>query len=130
VTGTTDTTFGTTSRAIGVVPSGRRLGSLALTAGVLVAAGWAATLLPDAPNDGAPLQATRIGLVVVWGLVGGALAVRRRHEPLGLLVLAGTLVGAAAVASAGALQAGRGGTGRGGAGPGPGAGGRTPPSLD
>jgi hypothetical protein len=110
VTTTMDVPLATTSTGVGVAPSGRRFASLALTAAVLVAAVWAATFLPDAPNDDAPLQAIRIGLVVVWGLVGGALAVRRAHEPLGLLVLAGTLVGAAATVAAGALQAGRGGT--------------------
>jgi signal transduction histidine kinase len=109
VTTAMDVPLTAASTGVGVAPSGRRFASLALTAAVLVAAGWAATYLPDIPDDDVPLQAIRIGLVVAWGLVGGALAVRRPLEPLGLLVLAGTLVGAAATVAAGALQAGRGG---------------------
>jgi signal transduction histidine kinase len=110
VTTTMDVPLTTTSTGVGVAPSGRRLASLALTAAVLVAAGWAATFLSDVPADDVPLQAIRIVLVAVWGLVGGALAVRRQREPLGVLVLAGTLVGASAVVASAALAAGRGGT--------------------
>jgi signal transduction histidine kinase len=110
VTTTMDIPLASTSTGVGVAPSGRRLTSLALTAAVLVAATWAATFLPDVPADDVPLQAIRIGLVTVWGLVGGALAVRRPHEPLGVLVLAGTLVGASAVVASAALGAGTGGT--------------------
>jgi signal transduction histidine kinase len=110
VTTTMDVPLATTSSGIGVAPSGRRLASLALTAAVLAAAGWAATFLSDLPADDVPLEAIRIGLVTVWGLVGGALAVRRPREPLGLLVLAGTLVGGSAVVASAALRAGHGGT--------------------
>jgi signal transduction histidine kinase len=95
--------------SVGVASSRRRLGALALTAAVLGAAGWAATFLADTSSDDVALQAIRIGLVVVWGLVGGALALRRPHEPLGLLVLAGSLVGGAATLATAALQAGHGG---------------------
>jgi signal transduction histidine kinase len=105
-----DVPLTTTSTGVGVAPSGRRLASLALTAAVLLAAGWAATFLPETPSDDVPLQIIRIGLVAVWGLVGGALALRRPREPLGLLVLAGTLVGAAAVVASAALRAGHGDT--------------------
>jgi signal transduction histidine kinase len=105
-----DVPLTTTSTGVGVAPSGRRLASLALTAAVLLAAGWAATFLPDTPSDDVPLQIIRIGLVAVWGLVGGALALRRPREPLGLLVLAGTLVDAAAVVASAALRAGHGDT--------------------
>jgi signal transduction histidine kinase len=110
VTTTTDVPLVTTPSGVGVAPSGRRPASLALTAAVLGAAAWAATFLADVPNDAVPLQAIRIGLVAVWGLVGGALAVRRPREPLGLLVLAGALVGASAVVASAALLAGHGGT--------------------
>jgi signal transduction histidine kinase len=110
VTTTMDVPFDTTSPGVGVAPGGWRVASLALTAAVLVAGGWAATYLPDVPADEVPLQAIRIGLVAVWGLVGGALAVRRPREPLGLLVLAGALVGASAVVTSAALRAGHGGT--------------------
>jgi signal transduction histidine kinase len=105
-----DVPLTTTSTGVGVAPSGRRLASLALTAAVLLAAGWAATFLPETPSDDVPLQIIRIGLVAVWGLVGGALALRRPREPLGLLVLAGTLVDAAAVVASAALRAGHGDT--------------------
>ena len=110
MTTTMDVPLASTSAGVGVAPAGRRLTSLALTAAVLVAAGWAATFLSDVPADDVPLQAIRIGLVAVWGLVGGALAVRRPREPLGVLVLAATLVGASAVVASAALEAGRGGT--------------------
>ena len=110
MTTTMDTPLARTSTVVGIAPSGRRLVSLALTAAVLVAASWAATFLSGIPADDVPLQAIRIGLVAVWGLVGGALAVRRPHEPLGLLLLAGTLVGASAVVASAALRAGHGGT--------------------
>ncbi|MGH9110704.1 MAG: hypothetical protein ACRDZN_00120, partial [Acidimicrobiales bacterium] len=96
--------------SVGVAPSGRRLVSLALTAVVLVAASWAATYVPDVPSDDVPLQVIRIGLVAMWGLVGAALALRRPHERTGLLVLAGTLVGAVAVVSSAALAADEGGS--------------------
>jgi signal transduction histidine kinase len=91
---------------------GRRVATLSLAAAVAAACAWAATSLADAygNGDGTWLQAIRIGLVAVWGLVGLALAVRRPHEPLGLVVLAGTLVGAMAVATAGALAAQAGGS--------------------
>ena len=88
----------------------RRLATLALAAAVAAACGWAVTLLADADGSGTRLQAIRIGLVAVWGLVGAALASRRPDEPLGLVVLAGTLVGAAAVVAAGALMVEPGGT--------------------
>jgi signal transduction histidine kinase len=104
-----DVPLTTTSAAAGVAPSGRRLAALSLTAVVLVAAGWGATFLSDVPADDVPLHAIRIGLVALWGLVGGALALRRPHEPLGLLVLAATLVGASAVVASAALRAGHGG---------------------
>jgi signal transduction histidine kinase len=91
--------------------SWRRLAALALAAAVLAAAGWAVTFLADTPSDGVPLQVIRIGLFAVWGLVGGALAVRRPDEPLGLLVLVGSLVGGAATVASAALQAGHGGDG-------------------
>jgi signal transduction histidine kinase len=110
VTTTMDVPLATTSTGVGVAPSGRRLTSLALTAAILGAAAWGATFLTDVPADDVPLQAIRIGLVAVWGLVGGALAVRRPHEPLGLLVLAGALVGGSAVVASAALLAGHGGT--------------------
>ncbi|MGH9290926.1 MAG: hypothetical protein ACRD0V_21965, partial [Acidimicrobiales bacterium] len=110
MTTTMDVPLATVSTGVGVARSGRRLFALVVTAAILVAAGWAAMFLPDTPSDDVPLQAIRIGLVAVWGLVGGALALRRPHEPLGLLVLAGTLVGAAAVLASAALQAGPGGT--------------------
>jgi signal transduction histidine kinase len=110
VTTTMDIPFATTSTGVGVARSGRRVYALALTAAVLGAAGWAAMFLPDTPSDDVPLQAIRIGLVAVWGLVGGALALRRPREPLGLLVLAGTVIGAAAVVASAALRAGQGGT--------------------
>jgi signal transduction histidine kinase len=86
--------------------------TLSLAVAVAAACAWAATSLADAHGNGDDtwFQAIRIGLVAVWGLVGVALAVRRPHEPLGLVVLAGTLVGAAAVATAGALAAEAGGT--------------------
>ncbi len=95
--------------SVGVASSWRRLASLALTAAVLGAAGWAATFLADTSSNDVPLQVIRLGLVAVWGLVGGALAARRPHEPLGLLVLAGSLVGGAATVASAALQAGHGG---------------------
>ena len=102
------------SKAILASPSpGRRVVALVLAAAVAVACGWAATSLADAHGDGdgtARLQAVRIVLVAVWGLVGVALSLRRPQEPLGLIVLAGTLVGAVAVATAGALVAEPGGT--------------------
>jgi signal transduction histidine kinase len=110
VTTTVDVPFATTPAGVGVAGSGRRLASLALTAAVLAAAAWAATFLADIPSDDVPLQAIRIGLVAVWGLVGGAVAVRRPLEPLGLLVLAGTFIGASAVVASAALLAGHGGT--------------------
>jgi signal transduction histidine kinase len=110
VTTTMDVPRVTTPPGVGVAPSGRRPTPLALTAAVLGAAAWAATFLADVPADDVPLQAIRIGLVAVWGLVGGALAVRRPREPLGLVVLAGTLVGASAVVASAALLAGHGGT--------------------
>jgi signal transduction histidine kinase len=110
VTTTMDVPLVTTPPGVGVAPSGRRLAPLALTAAVLGAAAWATTFLADVPADDVPLQAIRIGLVAVWGLVGGALAVRRPREPLGLLVLAGTLVGASAVVASAALLAAHGGT--------------------
>ncbi|HZA74811.1 MAG TPA: histidine kinase [Acidimicrobiales bacterium] len=110
MTTTMDVPLAASSTGVGVAPSGRRLASLAMTGAVLVAAGWAATYLSDVPSDDVPLQAIRIGLVAVWGLVGGALAVRRPREPLGLLVLAGTLVGGSAVVASAALRAGHGGT--------------------
>jgi signal transduction histidine kinase len=94
---------------VGGASSWRRLASLALTAAVLTSAAWAATFLADTPRDDVPLQVIRIGLVAVWGLVGGALAARRRDEPLGLLVLLGSLVGGAATVASAALQAGHGG---------------------
>jgi signal transduction histidine kinase len=93
-----------------VTSSGRRVATLGLTVGVVVAAAWAATFVPDVPADDAHLYAIRIGLVAAWGLVGGALARRRPHEPLGLLILAGAVVGAAAVVASAALAAGEGGT--------------------
>jgi signal transduction histidine kinase len=110
VTTTMDAPLAATTTGIGEASSGRRLAALSLTTLALIAAVWAATFLPDVPTDDVPLQAIRIGLVAVWGVVGGALALRRPHEPLGLLVLAGTLVGAAAVVASAALVAGRGGT--------------------
>jgi signal transduction histidine kinase len=105
-----DAPLATTSTGVGLAGFGRRVASLALTAAVLVVAGWAATFLPDVPADDVPPQAIRIGLVAVWGLAGGALAVRRPHEPLGLVVLAGTLAGVSAVVASAALRAGHGGT--------------------
>jgi signal transduction histidine kinase len=110
VTTTLDAPLTTTPTALAVAPSARRLGALSLTAVVLVAAGSAVTFLFDVPADNVVLHATRIGLVALWGLVGGALAVRRPREPLGLLVLAGTLVGASAVVASAALEGGHGGT--------------------
>jgi signal transduction histidine kinase len=92
---------------------GRRVVALVLAVAVAAACGWAATSLADAHGDGqgtARLQAIRIVLVAVWGLVGVALSLRRPQEPLGLIVLAGTLVGAVAVATSGALVAEPGGT--------------------
>ena len=90
---------------------GRRVAMLLLAVAIVAACGWAVTSLADAHDgDGARLHAIRIGLVAVWGLVGVALGFRRPQEPLGLVVLAGTLVGAAAVAAAGALLAKTGGT--------------------
>jgi signal transduction histidine kinase len=109
VTTTMDVPIATTSTAVAVAPAGRRRAALSLTAVVLVAAGWAATFLFDVPADELPLHAIRIGLVALWGLVGGALAVRRPREPLGLLVLAGTLVGASAAVASAAVEAGHGG---------------------
>src|SRR5919106_4139510 len=106
-----DVPLAASSTGVGVAPSGRRLASLAMTGAVLVAAGWAATYLSDVPSDDVPLQAIRIGLVAVWGLVGGALAVRRPREPLGLLVLAGTLVGGSGLGAAPPLPAGPRGAG-------------------
>jgi signal transduction histidine kinase len=91
---------------------GRRVTALVLAGAVAAACGWAATSLAGShgDGDGARLQAIRIGLVVVWGLVGVALSLLRPQEPLGLIVLAGTLVGAVTVATAGALVAEPGGT--------------------
>ena len=76
--------------------------ALAVTAGVV----WASVLLVDAhaaPGD-TRLQALRIGLLAGWGVVGVALSLRRPDETLGLVVLAGTVVGAAAVVGTGALM--------------------------
>jgi signal transduction histidine kinase len=100
----------TPAAGIEVAPSGRRLAALSLTAAVLAVAGWAATYLFAVPTGDVPLLAIRVGLVAVWGVVGGALVVRRPQEPLGLLVLAGTFVGAAAVVASAALAADDGGT--------------------
>jgi signal transduction histidine kinase len=69
-------------------------------AAVLGACAWAAVLANaagDAPTGDRWLEALRIGLVVVWGVVGAAVALRRPQESLGLLMLGGTAVGAAAV---------------------------------
>jgi signal transduction histidine kinase len=102
----------TPSAALTSPSPGRRVSTLSLAVAVTAACAWAATSLADGngSGDGTWLQAIRIGLVAVWGLVGMALAVRRPHEPLGLVVLAGTLVGAIAVATAGALVAEPGGS--------------------
>jgi signal transduction histidine kinase len=100
----------TPAAGIGVAPSGRRLAALSFMVAVLAVAGWTATYLFDVPTGDVPLLVIRVGLVAVWGAVGGALAVRRPQEPLGLLVLAGTLVGAAAVVASAALAADHGGT--------------------
>ncbi|MGH9243302.1 MAG: histidine kinase [Acidimicrobiales bacterium] len=86
----------------------RRSAAIALPFMVLAAAVWAAMLLADvdggAGENDTRLQAIRIGLVVVWGLVGGALALRRPDGPLGLVVLGGAGAGAAAVVAGGALM--------------------------
>jgi signal transduction histidine kinase len=91
---------------------GRRVATLVLAVAVAATCAWAVTSLADAHGEGdsARLQAIRIGLVAVWGMVGVALASRRPQEPLGLVVLAGTLVGGAGVATAGALVVEPGGT--------------------
>jgi signal transduction histidine kinase len=109
VTTTMGAPLATTSTGVDVAAPGRRLASVALTTAVLGAAAWTAMLLPDVPADDLPLQAIRAGLVGVWGLVGCALALQRPHEPLGLVVLIATLVGASAVVASAALEAGHGG---------------------
>jgi signal transduction histidine kinase len=111
VTTTIEAPTTTAAGAVLAPPSSRRrVAALSLAVAVAVACGWAATLLAGEDGDWARLQAIRIGLVAVWGLVAVALAFRRPQEPLGLVVLAGTLVGAAAVATEAAVVAGRGGT--------------------
>jgi signal transduction histidine kinase len=96
---------------------GRRLLTFGLAAVVFGACAWAAELVAgaagDASTDDRRLAALRIGLVVAWGLVGTALALRRPREALGPLVLVGTAVAAAALVADGVLlgEAGSGASG-------------------
>ena len=60
-------------------------------------------LAQDAGDASAAVQTVRVGLILAWVIAGVAVSVRRPHEPLGPLVLAGTVLGGAAAASAAAL---------------------------
>ncbi|MGI9032581.1 MAG: GAF domain-containing sensor histidine kinase [Acidimicrobiales bacterium] len=52
-----------------------------------------------------PAQVLRAALVGAWAVAGAVITVRRRHEPLGPLVVAGSLVAAVADLAAAALRA-------------------------
>jgi signal transduction histidine kinase len=88
---------------------GRRLLVSGLAAVVLVLGAWSLWLLAliaadsDVPAGQVRLHALRVVLVLTWGAVGVALSLRRPGEGLGPVVLAGTVVGAAAVTAAGVL---------------------------
>jgi signal transduction histidine kinase len=84
-------------------PAGRRARTAVLALGATALAIATAMLAQDAGDASAAVQTVRVGLILAWVIAGVAVSVRRPLEPLGPLVLAGTVLGGAAAASAAAL---------------------------
>ncbi|MGI8796556.1 MAG: histidine kinase [Acidimicrobiia bacterium] len=93
----------TPAEATTIAPSGRRLVAVVLIVASVALGAWAALAATDADALGEHQQVVRLVLVAAWIVAGTALVVRRPDEPLGVLVLASTVTGAAATASAAAL---------------------------
>lgn len=88
-------------------PQGSR-SRIPLAAALLTIAGtglavWAGQL--SAVGDSGARELVRLGLVLAWVLCGALVAARRPGEPLGALLLAGTLAGAVATTAAAILHA-------------------------
>jgi len=82
-------------------PGRAPVAALALAAAAMAA--WAVAAVGGADGFGDADQVVRLALVGAWLVAGLLLAARRPAEPLGAIVLLGTALGAAAVASAAAL---------------------------
>ena len=90
--------------------SSRRVATVVAATVALVVAAVTVLLIPGA-DDHVVLTAIRAGLVVVWAIVGTALAVKRPDQPLGAVTLSGALVGGTAVAASAVVSSGDGGGG-------------------
>ncbi len=90
--------------------SSRRAATVAAATVALVAAAVTVVLIPGL-DDHVVLTAIRAGLVVVWAIVGTALAVKRPDQPLGAVILSGALVAGTAVAASAVVSSDDGGGG-------------------
>ena len=85
------------------LPASRRLLAAVFAIAAVALTVW--TALGASRNDALdePKQLLRVVLLATWSAAGVSLVVRRREEPLGVVVLGGTVVGGVAAGSAAAL---------------------------